>query len=145
MAERFLEQLRRAERDFAHYLEGHCARLDLAPADGRMLAYLEARGPCPIGELQAIFGFKPSTLTTVVDRLADHRLVSRKPNPADRRSVLVVLTGTGRALAERVQGLLDVVDGQVLRATTEADRAGFARVLGAIAEATDHASVSQPG
>jgi DNA-binding MarR family transcriptional regulator len=145
MAERFLAPLRQAERDFVRFLEGQCARLDLSPADGRMLAYLEARGPCPIGELQAIFGHKPSTLTSVVDRLAEQRLIRRKPNPADRRSVLVVLTGPGRAMAERVQGLLDAMERQVLRRTTADDRDAFGRVLRAISAAADAEVAAFPG
>lgn len=43
----------------------------------------------------------PTTVTGLVDQLEKAQLVKRDPHPADRRSVLVVLTPAGRRLALR--------------------------------------------
>lgn len=40
------------------------------------------------------------TITNRIDRLADAGLVSRRPDPADKRGVLVTLTARGRAAAD---------------------------------------------
>jgi len=40
------------------------------------------------------------TMTNRIDRLADAGLVSRRPDPADKRGVLVTLTARGRAAAD---------------------------------------------
>jgi DNA-binding MarR family transcriptional regulator len=41
-------------------------------------------------------------LSRLVDRLADRGLVERRPDPADGRSSLLSLTGTGRALQRQI-------------------------------------------
>jgi DNA-binding MarR family transcriptional regulator len=40
------------------------------------------------------------TMTNRIDRLADAGLVGRRPDPADKRGVLVTLTARGRAVAD---------------------------------------------
>ncbi len=59
------------------------------------------------------------TMTNRIDRLADAGLVSRRPDPADKRGVLVTLTARGRAAADAAladlltseRGLLTRLDG----------------------------------
>ena len=51
-------------------------------------------------ELAAKMGVTTGTLTVTVDRLEKRGLVVRAPNESDRRSILVELTGRGRALYE---------------------------------------------
>jgi DNA-binding MarR family transcriptional regulator len=47
------------------------------------------------------------TMTNRIDRLADAGLVSREPDPEDRRGVLVTLTAAGRARVDA--GLADLL------------------------------------
>ena len=47
------------------------------------------------------FGCDPSNISVLVDRLAEHGLVERQPDPRDGRVKLVVATESGRELAVR--------------------------------------------
>ncbi|MBW3665638.1 MAG: MarR family transcriptional regulator [Actinobacteria bacterium] len=97
---------------------GRTGDLDVTPAEVLVLAILRDRGPTSVGELVDLLGHRPSTLTTILDRLSDRRLVVRQVRPDDRRSFLVLLTERGqdealrseRALAEAEAAMLDSLD-----------------------------------
>jgi len=69
------------------------------------------------------------TMTNRIDRLEAKVLVSRHPDPHDRRGVLVRLTPTGRARVDAA--LADLLDQEraILAALPEADRAQLANQL----------------
>jgi DNA-binding MarR family transcriptional regulator len=93
----------------------------LAPPSGlsltaaATLATLERSGPCRLTWLAAREGVTQPAMTQLVARLEDAGLVSRGPDPADGRVVLVCITGFGRQTlagrrrvrAERLAGMLD--------------------------------------
>ncbi len=58
--------------------------------------------PMTMGQIGTHSDLPPSSLTALVDRLAELRLVRREPHPVDRRAIRVHLTEDGRTLAERV-------------------------------------------
>ena len=134
---RFVPSINRAGRRFAVYMERQCDRLGVTPSEGHLLGHLYEHGPCPIGQLQDVLGQKPSTLTGVVDRLVRRRLLVRKPNATDRRSVLVALTGEGRAAAERVEQALHRLETDIESHLEPDHLSAFHAVIGAISDATD--------
>jgi DNA-binding MarR family transcriptional regulator len=58
-------------------------------------------GPLTVGELAAAEQVRSPTMTRLVDGLEGEGLVTRGPNPADARSVLVRATPTGRLVLSR--------------------------------------------
>jgi DNA-binding MarR family transcriptional regulator len=58
-------------------------------------------GPLTVGELAAAEQVRSPTMTRLVDGLELEGLVTREPNPADARSVLVRATPTGRLVLSR--------------------------------------------
>ena len=65
------------------------------------LSQLNAAGESlPLGELAARLACVKSNVTQLVDRLEADGLVSREPDPNDRRSRLAVLTAAGRKALE---------------------------------------------
>lgn len=54
------------------------------------------------GELMAATMLSSGAMTNRLDRLESDGLISRRPDPADRRGVRVELTEAGRALVDRV-------------------------------------------
>jgi len=58
--------------------------------------------PIRISELNRHVLLSQPALSRLVDRLAERGLVGRQPDPADGRSVLLSLTGAGRAVQRRV-------------------------------------------
>ncbi len=73
---------------------------DLTPPQYFILTLLWERDGRPLKELAAAAHCAPATMTGIVDTLEAKELVTREPNPADRRSLLVELTEQGRALRD---------------------------------------------
>ncbi len=46
------------------------------------------------------------TMTSMIDGLSERGLVSRHPDPADRRQIRIMLTDEGRAVLARYQGIM---------------------------------------
>jgi DNA-binding MarR family transcriptional regulator len=68
---------------------------------GALQILAEAGGAVPLGQLACRLCCVKSNVTQLVDRLEAEGLVRRTPDPADRRSVLALITEPGRArLAE---------------------------------------------
>lgn len=62
---------------------------------------IQERGGCSAGELAERLCVHPSTVTGVIQRLADKKLVERQKRADDRRAVWLTLTDEGRSLLER--------------------------------------------
>lgn len=76
---------------------------DASPAEALVLAVLDAQGATPVGDLAAMLGLRPSTCTSILDRLHARKLIVRQVRPDDRRSFLVLITEAGRTQAEAVR------------------------------------------
>ena len=61
-------------------------------------ALLAARTPVPMRRIADMLHAEPSNVTPIVDRLVEHGLLERRPNPADRRGKLVAATEAGLAV-----------------------------------------------
>lgn len=110
------------------------ARLELGPAEINVLACLAAASPLPAGLLGTATGTKPSTLTSVLDRLAGRGFTAREVDQADRRSFLVSLTPDGRAAAGHVSDAIGDLERRALGRVTGAELAGFQAVIKALTE-----------
>jgi DNA-binding MarR family transcriptional regulator len=88
----------RAEHRHAAFL---AHTLGLPPADTLALYHLanEALSASALGDR---LGLTSGSVTTLVDRLVARKLARRRPNPTDRRSVLIELTKTGHATSWKV-------------------------------------------
>jgi DNA-binding MarR family transcriptional regulator len=133
----FLSPIHKASRQITIYLERATVELGVSPAEGHLLSYLRTYAPCPVSELERVFGHKPSTLTSMLDRMAERNLLTRKINPSDRRSFTIELTPDGRKLAANIQKMLEAFEQRVKDRITERQSAGFRAVMGAIADVTD--------
>jgi DNA-binding MarR family transcriptional regulator len=125
--------LERGAHLVGRYLERSMGRLGITQAEAHVLAQVAAHGPLPIATLHRDFGRKRSTLTSVLDRLEQRRLVRRAVNPDDRRSFVIHLTARGARTAERVTGALAELEHE-LRATVPAHELdAVERVVAALA------------
>lgn len=64
----------------------------------RLIGHFERLSP---GDLAVLMHVHPSSLTGVLRRLEQARLIARKSDPVDRRRAIVTLTAKGRALNSR--------------------------------------------
>jgi DNA-binding MarR family transcriptional regulator len=81
------------------------------------------------GAIAEELGIDRTVLTYLIDDLEKLGLVARHPDPADRRSRLVVATGDGRAARQRLQDELRRVEAHVLSPLPAADAASFQALL----------------
>jgi DNA-binding MarR family transcriptional regulator len=80
--------------------------LGVSQAEAHVLAHLHERGSSSVSDIHSRFGHRRSTLTSVLDRLADAGFVKRSTAQDDRRSVNVDLTARGREMSSKVHALL---------------------------------------
>lgn len=57
---------------------------------------------CTMTELGEAAIQVPATVTGIIDRLEQNNLVSRQPNPSDRRSYHILLTSAGQTLLHQI-------------------------------------------
>lgn len=136
MALLFLSPLHRATRQISLYMEARMQGMAVSPREGHLLSYLRSYAPAPVSELVRIFGHKPSTLTSMLDRLEKRHLIQRTSNPHDRRSYLVKLTRSGRRLAERIQGIVEELEAELSHNLDRHQLQGFQAVISAIQDVT---------
>jgi len=67
------------------------------------LATLERHGAMTPGELAEHEKVQPPSMTRVIAALADWDLVTRSPDPTDRRQVILSVTSSGRELVQQVR------------------------------------------
>ena len=82
-----------------------------------------------------------AAMTNRVDRLEGMGLVRRRPDPADRRQVLVELTPRGQALTDEAFPALIAEDERLLAALPEGDRAALGSLLRALLTAWEEAGL----
>ncbi|PXX59188.1 DNA-binding MarR family transcriptional regulator [Nocardia tenerifensis] len=97
------ELLLRAAKRIRRNQVGRLAPLGLTPAQARALRIIAHENePLKMTALAERLGIVPRSATTVVDALAAADLVSRAPDPANRRATLVTLTPSGHATLARM-------------------------------------------
>ena len=116
-------------------------RRDLSLAQVTVLGRLDRVGPCGVSDLAAGERVRPQSMASTVAALLAAGLVSRAPDPGDRRRVLIALTPAGReALAvdrRRREGwLADAIRGD-LSPKEQRALADAAVLLARIAESGD--------
>lgn len=65
------------------------AKVGLGASDSQFMTLLQTYGPLTPRQLTEHTGLTSGTVTGVIDRLEAHGFVTRQPDPADRRKVVV--------------------------------------------------------
>ena len=88
-------------------------------------------------QLAASTGRDKTRLIGNLDRLVELGLVSRAPDPADRRNRVVSLTAEGRRFLERCQAAIRAMEKELLGSLPAGEREDFERALVALAAPLD--------
>ena len=126
--------LHRATHATLDALAVRLADLNLTASEINVLANLADGRTRSIGELGSDTATKPTTLTSVLDRLVRKGHVTRELDPADRRSFRVSLTADGRRVADAARGAAEDLERMALAAISDTDLAGFRAVTQALSE-----------
>jgi DNA-binding MarR family transcriptional regulator len=93
--------LHQVARDLATALERQLAPFDITAQQAALLLHAARQQSSP-SQLMTVLGTDTAGMTKLLDRLEAKGLIERRPNPGDRRSVLIALTKDGQALAPRL-------------------------------------------
>ena len=126
--------LHRATHATLHVLATRLAGLNLSASEINVLANLADGRNRSVGEIASDTATKPTTLTSVLDRLERRGYLIRDLDPADRRSFLVSLTADGRRTAAAARGAAAELERAALARVSDADLAGFRTVTRALTE-----------
>ena len=96
--------------------------LDLVPQQFDYLATVLEGGPVSQRELARTLNIDPARVVAVTDDLEGRGLVTRSVDPTDRRRNLVGLTRSGRALVGRASRAAVLVERELLRDLSAADK-----------------------
>jgi DNA-binding MarR family transcriptional regulator len=117
------------------------AAYDVTPGQVRALRVVERHGHggdaadgVRASELAQHLRIAPRSATEVVDGLEAKGLVERRPDPADRRALRVVLTERGRALSRQLRAAKGAESERVFGRLSAPDRTELARILRALSE-----------
>ena len=103
--------------------------LNVTPSQSRALAVLEHHESLRPGELAEHLRIAPRSATEVVDDLQQRGLVERRPDPADRRATLVVLTGAGTATVAAIRAARQAETQRFFGSLGDSDRDELGRIL----------------
>jgi DNA-binding MarR family transcriptional regulator len=126
--------LHRATHATLHVLAARLAGLNLNASEINVLANLADGRNRSVGEIASDTATKPTTLTSVLDRLERRGYLTRDLDPADRRSFLVSLTADGRRAAAAARAAAADLERAALAGVSDADLAGFLAVTRALTE-----------
>jgi DNA-binding MarR family transcriptional regulator len=90
---------------------------------------MQTGGILPLGQLADRLACVKSNVTQLVDRLEADGLVTREPDPNDRRSRLAVITDAGRQAYEKGAGIRRDAERQLFGALTSDDAARLADII----------------
>jgi DNA-binding MarR family transcriptional regulator len=97
-----MRELVRAYQAFSAYSEADIRKFDLTPAQFDVIATLGNTNGMSMGEIGEKTLITKGTLTGVIDRLIQKRLVFRQTPSENRRTVIVQLTPEGQQVFEQV-------------------------------------------
>jgi MarR family transcriptional regulator for hemolysin len=105
------------------------AGIGLTPGEGRTLIHAAGAGTVRQNVLAERMGVEAMTLSSFLDRLEARGLVTRQPDPADRRAKLVEITEAADPVIGQVQAAAASVRAEAARSIGSAEWEQFLSVL----------------
>src|SRR5436305_9589651 len=127
----FVHPVQRALHRIGWYVD-ELREQQLTQGEAHILALLASSSPLAVAELHRGLAHKRSTLTSILDRLAARKLVTRKIGQTDRRTFMIDLTARGRKLSRRIARHLGNLEKRVRRQVTTNEIRAFHKILSAL-------------
>jgi DNA-binding MarR family transcriptional regulator len=126
--------LRRAYQHALANLNERIAPLGVSPMQFSVLVRLQDDGSWTQNSLGRSMLMQPANIAGLVRRLAERGLVTRTPDPGDRRAVRVTITQEGRDLLASVRPVADAANAQTLSVLEPAERRQLMELLRRLAD-----------
>ncbi len=111
-----------------------CPGVSVTQGEAHILVHLHAQGESSIAQLHAALAHKRSTLTSILDRLVERKLVTRGVDPGDRRSFRIKLTQAGARAAAKIHTHLQALESQALKGVSPAQLRAFTALITRLAQ-----------
>ena len=121
--------LRRAYQHAVANLTARIARFDLSPLEFSVLVRLHDVGSWTQNSLGRSIFMEPANIGALVRRLAERGLVTREPDPDDRRAIRVSITPAGIELLAVARTEADAANTHTLSVLEPAERAELMALL----------------
>ena len=132
-----MEQFRAIAHATHNRTNARMSAAGLSLARFRVLSALKSSGRMRMNELSTALGVVPRTVTTIVDALEKESLMTRLPDPADRRATLLEITQDGLRQLHRLRTMHDSAAAELFDVLTAAERNQLARILRRLQAAAD--------
>jgi MarR family transcriptional regulator, transcriptional regulator for hemolysin len=110
-----IAQLVESSRLLRNYIDGRAKTRGTTRAQWIVLFRLRQQEGLSQVDLAEVLELQPISLVRLLDRLVDHGLLERRPDPNDRRANKLHLTRAGRRLVDDLDSLRDAIALDVLR------------------------------
>ncbi|MGY1707716.1 MarR family winged helix-turn-helix transcriptional regulator [Geodermatophilus sp. SYSU D00697] len=133
-AEGLGELLMRVARTQRRRWRDALAPWELSPHQARALRVVDTREGTRLSDLAEALHIAPRSATEVADALEARGLVSRSPDPTDRRAVVLTATDEGRRVQREVAAARAADTRDLFARLDPADRTTLARILRDLAD-----------
>ncbi len=116
-------------RRLRHLTHDTVTPLGITPGQARAVNVLRRHGEMRLSDLSHHLRIAPRSATEVVDALEAAGLLTRSPDPADRRATLVTLTPAGDDVAEQLAAARSAEADAFFARLTDTDRTTLAAIL----------------
>jgi len=110
-----IAQLVESSRLLRNYIDNRAKSRGTTRAQWIVLFRLREQEGLSQVDLADVLELQPISLVRLLDRLVEHGLLERRPDPRDRRANKLFLTKTGRRLVDDLDSLRDAIATDVLR------------------------------
>src|SRR5947207_12013708 len=110
-----IAQLVESSRLLRNYIDNRAKMRGTTRAQWIVLFRLRQQEGLSQVDLADVLELQPISLVRLLDRLVEHGLLERRPDPRDRRANRLFLTKSGRRLVDDLDSLRDAIAGDVLR------------------------------
>ena len=111
----FIAQLVESSRLLRNYIDHRAKARGTTRAQWIVLFRLREQEGLSQVDLADVLELQPISLVRLLDRLVEHGLLERRPDPRDRRANRLFLTKSGRRLVDDLDSLRDAIACDVLR------------------------------
>ncbi|MCX7983099.1 MAG: MarR family transcriptional regulator [Syntrophales bacterium] len=122
-------QLTKASQVAVKFLGQKVAPLGITPIQSLILRFLTEEDGVTATSLAKRSELDMATLTGILDRLEGAEIIERKPNPEDRRSLLIHLTPRGKTMAARVGEIIEEANREFTNQLNEEEREKILHLL----------------
>jgi MarR family transcriptional regulator, transcriptional regulator for hemolysin len=127
----FVTQLVESSRLLRNYIDNRAKSRGTTRAQWIVLFRLRDQEGLSQVDLAEVLELAPISLVRLLDRLVEHGLLERRPDPGDRRANQLFLTRTGRQLVDDLDSLRDSIATDVLQnVSTEAVETSLQTLMG---------------